>query len=137
VDTKGRVIGVVTAGADRKQLAAKANEFVALFKSLKMLDRNVAVGDKLTKMGKYRTALKVYAHVAAADPKEKYYPKLVKTKKGEIDAAAKARLDKAERLLAEGNRVAASRMVAPILEDGGDFDFVERAKTVKANCRKL
>jgi tetratricopeptide (TPR) repeat protein len=134
VDTRGRLIGVIPYGTAKEELDTKVTQFAELFATLRMLDRNIATGNALARRGRFNTALGIFKEVAGCDPDEKYYSSLVDTKRKQIDEAAEARLAKAQELLDRGNRVKALKYVNPVIADGGEFEFIEKARQIKAVC---
>jgi len=134
MDARGRLLGVIPSGTAGRRLSEKTDEFSTLNGTLRTMDDNIAAGDKFAGCGRYNTALKLYKYVASCDSKQQFYSGLLENKKKEIVAAAEDRIAGAGKLLTEGDRAGASKMIHPVVTDGGDFDFMKRAQDLDRKC---
>lgn len=136
VDTNSRIVGVVPSGARNSQLSKHAKAFVVSYRRLRVLDNAVLHADKLVCKGRYNSAAKLYERVAKNDVKGMFYPNLIAEKMVAINSSAEARLNKTEALLKEGKPRKATRVVEVIIKDGGDFEFMNRARDLRARIRQ-
>lgn len=136
LDAKGRVVEVIGFGASKRKLAKLVKIAAERFATVRILDKKILRGDRLIARGRFRSAVKLYKEVAKRDPEGRFYPTLVEEKMKAINEKAGELLAEAEALLEKGERTQASIIVEPIVRDGGDFGFLNRAKQLRQQIRK-